>query len=344
MGMSLGRGLSCFGMLTLLSGCGIQGLQDQYTVDVTVSEDTRGRRVTMPGAMPTFDLRTDCIPALRENRECVKPTMTYFTEGVVNTEQLVALRNRFQDYLIWRSVQQCERHTAAILSNQSAVNFVLGTITTGLSAFAAIVTAPAAGIMAASAATTSATKSQFNEDFYHQFVGPAVVRKIVSNRNDYYQWMMSRRGTPVEARPVSFVLVDPKSGKPVELKEQPAVLKETMGRGGSGTGVSLGEYSMEAAIADVEEYQSLCSFSRGLASVINPGPTFGDTAPGIAARLSALRAQLEANRVAIDSLGVTNESAKTLLMANANLSMQILILQQRLLTAPTALGGGTPDK
>lgn len=314
----------------------------------------------MPGEFPTFDLQTDCLPMDYDvsTKQCTKPTMQYFKENITSDATLVALRNRFQDYLIWRSEQQCQRHTAAILTAQAATNFTLGAITTGLSAFAAIVTAPASAIMAASAATTSATKSQFNEEFYHQAIAPAVVKKIISTRQDYYLWMMNRRGTPATGGAV-FTFVDVSAVKTSESaaaaaaaasarKAEESAVKAAAsaeaaaraaslaGNRGPG-GVPLTEYSVELAIADVETYQSLCNFSRGLSALVNPTPSFSETTAGIEARLAALRAQFAANTAAIKTVGPNHQAATTLEAANSGIATQILVLQQRLLTAPATM-------
>ena len=181
-----------FSLPLVVGGClqNMQGLQDQYTVDVVVGEDTNDARLTSPGAMKTFDVQRHCLPGVGVDSQgkCGTPVMRYFSEGssALPPDRQAVMRNRLQDYLLWRSEQQCQRHTASILATQSAVNFSLGSVATGLAGFAAIVTAPATSVLAASSAALSATKSQFNEEFYHQQVAPAVVRKIISSRADYY--------------------------------------------------------------------------------------------------------------------------------------------------------------
>ena len=334
-----------------LNGCqGVQGLNGQYTVDVVIGENTGDARIAEPGTMITFDVHRHCMPGqgLDPQGKCGTPVIRYFsTEGGLQPREQALLRNRFQDYLIWRSEQQCQRHTASILATQSAVNFTLGSIATGLAGFAAIVTAPAAGIMAASSAALSATKSQFNEEFYHQQVAPAVVRKIISIRSDYYQWLMTRRGTPIEVMPVVLTSFSATKAGPPAADTPPvakvvapaAALLQSKGDGGT---VSIDEYSVWAAIGDVEQYQKLCNFSVGLSSVINPGPTYADTAAGISARLLSLRAQLALNRAEINAPGTSHQQKQTLEMINSNVTTQMLVLQQRLLTAPLTMETKAP--
>jgi hypothetical protein len=342
MGIFASRAFALFVLSAALCGC-IQGLQDQYTVDVVVSENTGDARLTEPGTMITFDVQRHCLPGqgLNAQGKCGTPVIRYFgTDGGLQPREQALLRNRFQDYLLWRSEQQCQRHTASILATQSAVNFTLGSIATGLAGFAAIVTAPAASILAASSAGLSATKSQFNEEFYHQQVAPAVVRKIISSRSDYYQWLMTRRGTPIEAVPVSLTVFPPQPVQPAPAKAltsnpagPTAVLVQSKGDAAI---TSIDEYSVWAAIGDVEQYQKLCNFSVALSSVINPGPTYADTAAGISARLRSLRDQLALNRTEISATG-NHQQKQTLEMINSNITTQILVLQHRLLTAPLTM-------
>ena len=253
--------------------------------------------------------------------------MRYFSEGsnALPPDKQAVMRNRLQDYLLWRSEQQCQRHTASILATQSAVNFSLGSVATGLAGFAAIVTAPATSILAASSAALGATKSQFNEEFYHQQVAPAVVRKIISSRADYYQWLMTRRGTPIEAAPVSLTtFAVTNAASPAAGAAPTTAPAASTSRGFSS--VSIDDYSVWAAVGDVEQYQKLCNFSVALSSVINPGPSFAETAAGITARLAALRTQLALNRAEINAATGTHQhqQRQTLEMVNSNIATQIL--------------------
>lgn len=324
------------GVLSVLSACGIQGLQDQHSVDVVISEQTGGRRISMPGSFPTFDARIDCIPnQLNAVGQCLKPTLQYFpADRSVSSPELVALRNEFQDYLLWRSDQQCERHKSSIVSTQSSVNFGLNVAVTGLSAAAAIVTTPATNLLAALAAGLSGTRSHFNEDFYRQFVGPAVVKRISLNRSEFYAWLMSKRGTPLNTSPLLSVMPPGAAVKDVPG----AATANTTGKSATYREVPLNEYSVWAAIDDVEQYQALCSFLNGLASLVEPGPTFGDTAAGIQLRIDALRSQIAINDALSKSLGATNLTAQELMRLNETLARQMMVLQHRLLTAPTTVG------
>lgn len=357
------RAFALFALFISLSACrNLQGLQDQYSVDVVIGENTRDARITQPGEMMTFDVHRHCLPGqgLDDKGGCGTPIIRYFSTGSsLTADDRALLRNRFQDYLMWRSEQQCQRHTAGILATQSAVNFSLGSIATGLAGFAAIVTAPAASILAASSAGIGATKSQFNEEFYQHQVAPAVVRKIISSRSDYYSWLMTRRGTPVERMP-EFIDKISETTKIVQSGTDPAAAKapdpgaksgttttpvtqikvDTPNKGTTST-VSINDYSIWAAIGDVEQYQKLCNFSVALSSLINPGPAYADTQAGIAARLAFLRTQLGLNRTEMTS-ATTYQQKQTLEMMNANITTQMLVLQHRMLTAPLTLDAKTP--
>lgn len=364
-------------------------LEDQFAVDVAVSENTGGRRITLPGEMPTFDLQRDCIPAHLTRKkdddkvlECKTPTIRMFDEQGINSLQQSVLRNRFQDYLLWRSEQQCERHKAAIVSTQSAANFGLNTVTTGVAAVAAIVTAPATNILAAIAAFSSGTRSHFNEDVYSKFVGPAVIKRINIDRANKYAEIMGKRGLQVTERAVGTVgpiqtietttttKVEPptvaggsstatvavaakatETTTPARGATAPALEKVTspiatglptnvINYAAPRRVVMLQDYTMEEALVDIERYHQLCSFSSGLASLVNPGEKFEDTAKGITQRIDALRDMQTANETQARALITSNgeepnkETAKRLRETNSDIARQIMILQHRLLTAP----------
>lgn len=325
------RLVALVGMLACLTACGIQGLQNMHSADVIVSENTNGQRLTMPGEMPTFDLWKDCLPTQRRNGACTASFMEQF-DTTSNKEDRIYLRNSFQDYLLWRSEQQCERHKAHIIATQSGVNFGLNTVTTAVAGTAAIVTAPATNILAAIAAIASGIRGHFNEDFYRQYVGPAVVKKINSNREEFYAWIMARRGTPVGALSVTVATAKKTDAGGTQVDGTLNVANA------SKRDVSVDEYTVLGAKYDAEKYHELCSFISGLSSLVDPGPTFGDTAVGIQQRIDMLRQQLAANNTLALTLGAENQAAHELRRVNADIARQIMVLQQRLLTAPIISG------
>jgi hypothetical protein len=362
----------------ILGGC--SSLEDYYTADVAFSEGNGKRKVTLPGDMKTFDLTADCIPAHRDqNGNCETITMREFNTAVANSPEAALLRNRFQDYLLWRSEQQCERHKAGILSTQATTNLALNTVTTATSAIAAIVVAPAASILAAIAAITSGTRSHINEDIYQRYLAPAVVKKINSDRENMFAAIMSKRGIPISERPVGTIQSTVVTGatsnstgtlladstttstapapKPAAAgsKVTTTTVLETTNKNGAVTSageirsvvnysgqrrvVTLQDYSMEEAIGDVERYHQLCSFSSGLASLIEPGAKFEDSAAGIQQRIDLLRDQQLKNEAQIKLVTSDYNARQRLQETNSDISRQIMTLQQRLLTAPLTVGG-----
>jgi hypothetical protein len=313
-----------------------------------------------------------------------------FNDPGLNTPEKAVMRNRFQDYLLWRSEQQCERHKAGILSTQSTTNFALNTVTTGTAAIAGIVLAPATNILAAIAAISSGTRAHFNEDFYRQFLAPAVLKRINTDRANKYAEIMGKRGVQVIERPAGTVTavsartdgvstvvvakapdVSPTKATPATTvvttsttTSNPTVVDQatntasvsttttdsTINYAGTRRVVLLQDYSIEEALADVERYHQLCSFSSGLASLVNPGEKYEDTSKGIQARIEALRDMQTANEkqavALITSSGNSNnEAARRLREINDDISRQIMVLQHRMLTAPMMIdskptGGG----
>src|SRR5205809_6980535 len=110
------RMLSAIALLCLVPLGACAWLEDNVTADVAFSERTNGRKITLPGDLPTFDLMTDCMPAHLEpvvlgskTFECKTHTIMRLNDPGLNTPEKAVMRNRFQDYLLWRCEQQCDR-------------------------------------------------------------------------------------------------------------------------------------------------------------------------------------------------------------------------------------------
>lgn len=300
-------------MMPALEAC--NALKDSYTANVAFTDGTGALNPTIPGQLRPFDLLVDCMPSDitvtrqtdgRSSAQCPTPTMRKISD-MGPDDQAALARNRFQDYLIWRSEQMCESHKAGILGTQSTVNFVMNTVTTGVAAVAAIVTAPASSILAAIAAITSGTRSHFNEDVYEKLIAPAVVKKISEDRTQKLLAIQNARSIPA---------TPPSQGR---------------------VPVSINDYTLEQSIGDVERYNQLCSFGSGLASLVDPKQKFQDTAAGVKQRIDTLRAQLDDNRKQIAGpLKDTNE-ARRLAAVNEDIVRQIMVLQQQMLTAPLSV-------
>jgi hypothetical protein len=237
----------------------------------------------------------------------------------------VTWRNRFQDYLLWRSDKLCQRYKAGLTATQSGVNFTLDTITTGVAAVASVVVAPAANILGAIGAISSGTRGHFNEDFYQRFIAPAIIKQIDKSRSDSLQALMGRRGTSFTNRPTAEVNA---SGVLVTTGKE------------SGKIVLMQNYTVEEAVADVERYHQMCSAAAALGELIKDPPRFKDTATGIKDRLGLLREQQKANTEQMEVLrqktpnSANDPTYRRLAEANADLSTQMIILQRQLLTAP----------
>jgi hypothetical protein len=350
-GAAMRRALS-LAMLASLAGLTACGwLQDQLAepaaVHVAVGENTNKQRQTLPGDAPTFDLQADCMPSHLEPDTrpdakpgavaCFRPTMFRFTDDSGTSPDQAVMRNRFQDYLMWRSEQQCERHKARLVATQSTANFAFNTVTTSTAAVAAIVLAPASNILAALAAISSGTRSHMNEDFYRQYIGPAIVKRINVDRASKYTDIMSKRVVQATDSTAISVIATTKSVT-TTVDTTTATRRLAL----------LQDYTVEAAIADVERYNQLCSFISGLSSLVDPGEKFDDTAKGLQARIQMLRDMQTANEAQAKALlasSATNTltasdrtdadaAAKRLRDTNADISRQIMILQHQLLTAP----------
>lgn len=291
-----------------LSACG--WLENQYSNDPAFSEKTQGGQISTPGAGPTFDLNSDCIPAQRsKDGQCAGSKSTLASiDSLGTSEDAALLRDRLQDYLLMRSDQMCERHRSGILSTQSVANFSMNTITTGLTATAAIVVAPATNILAALGAITTGTRSAFNADIYQKFVGPAIVKKTSDLRAETLRDILGKR-----------------TKQPADAKQKPEI-------------VSVKSYTPEAAVADVERYNQYCSFAWGLALLSDTIPKYADTAAGIQKRIDVLRKQQLDNQEQMKQLAAANPDATARLKdVNNDISRQIMILQHQMLTAPQAI-------
>jgi hypothetical protein len=302
-----------------------------------IGEEARSSAAARPAisdglADRPFNLATDCIPAGQvSNGQCALPPdvptpgSTYYRiSSLTNPVEQAVWRNRFQDYLLWRSDKLCQRYKAGLTATQSGVNFTLDTITTGVAAVAAVVVAPATNILGAIGAISSGTRGHFNEDFYQRFIAPAIIKQIDLSRSGRIKVIMAKRGVNVENRQAVEITASGSLATP--LKDQKIVLMET--------------YTLEESIADVERYHQMCSAAAALGEIVKDPPKFKDTATGIKDRLGLLREQQKANAAQMEELkkknpNLANETAiSRLAEANADLSKQIIVLQQQLLTAP----------
>jgi hypothetical protein len=282
------------------AGCGVlqRGAADGAMAPAVVSDDL---------ALQPFDLARDCIPGSRPSQgQCSLPpdaqgVSTYDRISTLpNPDDQATWRNRLQDYLLWRSDKMCSRYKSEIIADQFGVNFALNVITTATAGVAGIVTAPAANILGALAAISSGTRGHFNEDFYQRTLAPAIIKEIDRTREDQ--------------------------------------LKKTMEKRGADGRVAMQAYTLEAAVADVERYQRLCSAAAALGTLVGDKTTkFSDTAEGIKQRIAMLREQQTLNEKQYAATGDTTAKQR-LAETNADISQQIKILQQQLLTAP--LTGG----
>jgi hypothetical protein len=300
-----------------------------------IGEEARSSAAARPAisdglADRPFNLATDCIPAGQvSNGQCALPPdaptpgSTYYRiSSLTNPVEQAVWRNRFQDYLLWRSDKLCQRYKAGLTATQSGVNFTLDTITTGVAAVAAVVVAPATNILGAIGAISSGTRGHFNEDFYQRFIAPAIIKEIDRSRSNRLKVIMLKRGISEGDRRVAEINASGILQTPT--KDQKIVL--------------MLDYTLEESVADVERYHQLCSAAMALGEIAKD-TRFKDTTAGIKERLTVLRDQQKANDEQIEALkkrnAATNGAAILALgAANADLSKQIDVLQRQLLTAP----------
>ncbi len=301
-----------------------------------------------------FNLTRDCIPAHQDAAgQCNATTnatppsklSTYARiSEMTDTNELVTWRNRFQDYLLWRSEKLCQIHKSGLMATQSGVNFGLNVLTTGVAATAAVVTAPATNILAAIGAFSNGTRGHFNEDFYQRFVAPAMIKTIDSSRTDRLNKIMAKRGIAGLDRPTfdtvttatvasggTKVLVTTQTNTPSPVPRKFVLMQD---------------YTLEEAVADVERYHQLCSVTSALAVLVEDKAKFGDTTKGLQQRIEFLRKLQLDNKKQMDTLlpggVVTGTPAedqltiKRLGEINSDISRQIMVLQQQILTAPYA--------
>lgn len=330
-----------------LGACG--WIEDQYTADRAFSDRTPSER-SAHGKEAPFDLLSGCMPADLKKGQCEKPSMEKINDEQDPVKQAI-MRNRFQDYLLWRSEQQCERHKAGILANQAMVNFSLSTITTGVATTAALVIAPASNILAGIGAFTSGTRSHFNENFYRQTLAPGIVRKINQTRSSRLGAIMEKRRTPPSERPATVVENKSDADAKAVVPATPATAnatKTTLPPSKPTQVVLMADYTLEEAITDVERYHQQCSFVAGLSELIEPGAKFEDTATGIKQRINTLREMQTDNEKQAEALLKGNtqsnrDAANRLRETNADISRQIMILQNQMLTAPLTVDSPTPS-
>lgn len=337
------RSLSC--AVLLLSGMLLGGCADLRETMAAKPAFTDG-----VGTEP-FNLTRDCIPAHQDaTGQCnttastppSKPSTYARISEMTDTNELVTWRNRFQDYLLWRSEKLCQIHKSGLMATQSGVNFGLNVLTTGVAGAAAVVTAPAANILAAVGAFSNGTRGHFNEDFYQRFVAPAMIKTIDSSRTDRLNKIMAKRGIAGLDRPTFDTVTTASvtsSGSKVLVTTQTPTPNPVPRKF-----VLMQDYTLEEAVADVERYHQLCSVTSALAVLVEDKAKFGDTTKGLQQRIEFLRKQQLDNKKQMTDLtptgGIATASAedqltvKRLAEINSDIAKQIMVLQQQMLTAP----------
>lgn len=261
-------------------------------------------------ALQPFDLTRDCMPGL----SCSSPTY-YYISGLTDPDSKAEWRNRFQDYLLWRSDRMCNRYKSELIADQFGTNFFLDTVTQVTSGIGAFVLAPAANVLSGVAAISTGTRANFNSDFYQKTLAPALIKEIDGTRESYLAKIMSHR-SPRE---------DEDAAKDVKSKIVP-----------------MEKYTLEAAIGDVERYQRLCSAAVALGTLVSGDKTTAaakpstDTAEGIRYHIAMLREQQVLNEKRATS--VDKPEKDQLLKTNADLASTIRKLQLKL--ASVSLTGG----
>lgn len=319
-----------------LSGCGTIGDMFRELRDTAAAKPAFTDSL---GEAP-FNLAKDCMPSSQNAQgKCVLPILSSTEEkgtggstyhrisSLTDTEKQVLWRNRFQDFLIWRSDKQCQAYKSSIIATQNGVNFGLNTLTTGAAGVAAVVVAPATNILGAIAAISNGIRGHFNEDFYQRFVAAAIVMQIDKQRANQLTAIMLKRGVATDSRPTFPTDVSATATSPATRAFPTVPAKIVLPQ----------DYTLEESIGDAERYHQMCSATVALASLVKDNNKFDDTSTGIKSRLAELNEQMKANNTQIAALDSAKdaETITKLREANTELSRQIVILQRMLLTAPT---------
>jgi hypothetical protein len=140
---------------------------------------------------------------LQESPEAVKIEQYSYYKALDNKSssenknkinEIVENRNRLQIALITLSDEKCEDHKTRIVAIGATVNYTFSQLTTLLAGAGSIVAGPVgAKSLSAGAAASTAAQSHFNQNFYQNFIGPAIVREIAVRRSLMLSAMKEKR-------------------------------------------------------------------------------------------------------------------------------------------------------
>jgi len=118
-------------------------------------------------------------------------------------------RNSIQERILAASNQRCNEYKKFLRQFEAEGNFLLGTATTVLGGLGAIFT-PAATVRAlsGSAAITSGTRAEFQEDFFQRLATHVITAGIDARRQELYRDMKDRQKEPYLTYTVSAAIND----------------------------------------------------------------------------------------------------------------------------------------
>ncbi|SDE58026.1 hypothetical protein [Rhodospira trueperi] len=198
----LGAGAVC---ALMLGGC--SQITDYYTNDPVTNHGQR--TLSRYGEVLPFNTDTDCLAEYSISLGAEQCTIGHILANAKHDAEKAVFRNALMDELILLSDSNCIRHQAAILHVTSVVDATTTTISGVLAGVSAIVTGSLASqVMATTASGITLAQSTANEKIMFNFLAPAVLQKIIEERNEKLDGILDKRGETFDQYSVRAMIRD----------------------------------------------------------------------------------------------------------------------------------------
>lgn len=146
---------------------------------------------------------------LQEKRRKLEEAFAGFNEGITVEADQKRARNRVQERILAASNQACGDYKQELKQLDSEVNFVLGSLTTGLAGAGAIFTGvDIVRALSGAAGIASGVRAKFNEDFFQSLTIQVITDGLESKRQEIYEKILEDREQGVVKYPVQRAIKD----------------------------------------------------------------------------------------------------------------------------------------
>ena len=146
---------------------------------------------------------------LQQKRRKLEKAFDEFNEGIMGEAEKRRHRNQVQERILAASNQVCGEYKHGLKQLDSRVNFILGSLTTGLAGAGAIFTgADIVRALSGAAGIASGVRAEFNEDYFQSLTIQVITDGLESKRQEIYEKILEEREKGVVKYPVQRAIKD----------------------------------------------------------------------------------------------------------------------------------------